>query len=219
MDQENDQQADPSSPTQTSDSHLQGANETSTDQENEQVDRSGWPKWVSDAYDALMADNRPSDDRWATTLTAWITFEQNHEFRNPNGSSATLKATGRPHAISWWFRNRKPVSREPPDDIFGDVNEFAAQWWVWWSMINPPWRERDSTTGRVIINETDNGDWSNLTRPGQCGILTVLFCLFWWHQRLPGPCQEWSNALRDVAWVVNELVHDTKYCSISSLRI
>ncbi|KAJ3964044.1 hypothetical protein EV361DRAFT_763938, partial [Lentinula raphanica] len=108
----------------------------------------------------------------------------------------------RPDVLSWWFRNRKPVSREPPDDIFGDVDAFAAQWWVWWSMINPPWRERDNTTGRVIINETDDGDWSNLIRPGQCGILTVLLCLFWWHRRLSAPSKEWTSALQDVSWVV-----------------
>ncbi|KAJ3751858.1 hypothetical protein EV360DRAFT_56223 [Lentinula raphanica] len=184
-----------------------------TDQDvNEQVDKSGWPRWVTNAYDALMAESRPSGDLWVTTIKAWIALEQNHDFNNPNGSvhSATFNATGRPRVISWWFQNRKPVSREPPDDIIGDVNGFAAQWWVWWSMINPTWRERDNSTGRVIINETDSGDWSILTRPGQCGILTVLLCLFWWHRRLPAPSQESTAALQDVSWVINQLVHDTK---------
>ncbi|KAJ3777639.1 hypothetical protein FB446DRAFT_629802, partial [Lentinula raphanica] len=113
-----------------------------------------------------------------------------------------LKAAGRPSVISWWFRNRKPVSREPPDELFGTVDGFSAQWWKWWSLINPTWRERDNATGRLIINESDHGDWSDIIRPGQCGILTVLMCLFWWHQRLPEPSPDWISALQDVAWVV-----------------
>ncbi|KAJ3816986.1 hypothetical protein F5880DRAFT_1493611, partial [Lentinula raphanica] len=124
--------------------------------------------------------------------------------------SATFKSTGRPRVLSWWFQNRKPVSRQPPDDLFGKVEDFAAQWWVWWSIINPTWRERDTATGRLVINDNNDGDWSNLRRPGQCGILTVLLCLFWWHERLSAPSQEWVFALQDVAWVVNELVHASK---------
>ncbi|KAJ3737878.1 hypothetical protein EV360DRAFT_58635, partial [Lentinula raphanica] len=177
-----------------------------------EVDQSGWPKWLSDAYDALMAEHRPSDNLWESTIKAWTALERNYEFSNPNGSvsSATFDPSGRPHAISWWFRNRKPVFRVPPDDILGEVHKFSAEWWVWWSIINPPWRERDNSTGRVIINENDRGDWSTLDRPGQCGMLTVLMCLFWWHKRLPAPSQDWNSALQDVSWVIHKLVKATK---------
>ncbi|KAJ3831650.1 hypothetical protein F5878DRAFT_498697, partial [Lentinula raphanica] len=82
------------------------------------------------------------------------------------------------------------------------VSDFSAQWWIWWSMINPTWRERDNTTGRLVINESDIGDWSRLIRPGQCGILVVLLCLFWWRQHLTAPSQDWISALKDVSWVI-----------------
>ncbi|KAJ3991306.1 hypothetical protein F5050DRAFT_1548913, partial [Lentinula boryana] len=171
---------------------------------NIQVDKFDWPKWLSDAYDALMAEHRPSDILWDRTINAWTALERNYEFSNPNGSvrSATFNASGRPSAISWWFRNRKPVLRAPPDHIIGEAVEFSAQWWIWWSIINPTWRERDNSTGCLIINENDCGDWSNLIRPGQCGILTVLLCLFWWYKCLPAPSQDWNSALQDVSWVV-----------------
>ncbi|KAJ3816278.1 hypothetical protein F5880DRAFT_1494467 [Lentinula raphanica] len=157
-----------------------------------------------------MDEHRPSGNLWVNTINAWTALERNYEFSNPNGSSATFDGTGRPSAISWWFRNRKPVSRAPPDHILGDVVDFSAQWWVWWSIINPTWRERENSTGRLVINENDHGDWSPLIRPGQCGILTVLMCLFWWHKLLPALSQDWNSALQDVSWVVHELVKATK---------
>ncbi|KAJ3734624.1 hypothetical protein DFJ43DRAFT_1152295 [Lentinula guzmanii] len=132
---------------------------------NIQVDKFDWPKWLSDV-----------------TINAWTALERNYKFSNPNGSSATFNASGRPSAISWWFCNRKPVLRAPPDHIIGCL----------------------------IINENDRGDWSNLIRPGQCGILTVLLCLFWWYKCLPAPSQDWNSTLQDVSWVVNELVKATK---------
>ncbi|KAJ3821487.1 hypothetical protein F5880DRAFT_1467130, partial [Lentinula raphanica] len=168
------------------------------------------PKWVSDAYSALMADRRPSGNLWVKTVKAWTTLERNYEFDNPMGSAATFKGAGRPSAVSWWFRNRKTVSRVPPDHEFGPVADFSAEWWVWWSLINPTWRERDNSTGRLVINPSDDGDWSPLIRPGQCGILSILLCLFWWHERLPAPSQDWISALKDVSWVVDELVKASK---------
>ncbi|KAJ3709701.1 hypothetical protein C8R42DRAFT_598140 [Lentinula raphanica] len=180
------------------------------EESDDNVDKSGWPKWVSDAYDALMAEHLLSDNLWVTTIQAWAALERNYEFSNPIGTSATFPATGRPSVVSWWFRNRKPVLRGPPDNLFGEVSEFSAEWWIWWSMINPTWRERDNATGRLVINESDDGDWSMLNRPGQCGILVVLMCLFWWRQRLPAPSQDWTSALQDVSWVINGLFKANK---------
>ncbi|KAJ3819097.1 hypothetical protein F5880DRAFT_1490255 [Lentinula raphanica] len=177
-----------------------------TEETNDHVDKSDWPKWVSDAYDALMAESRPSDPLWDQTIEAWTTLERNYEFDNPMGPVRT----GRPSAVSWWFRNRKTVSRVPPDDLFGDVAEFSAQWWVWWCIINPTWRERNTLTGRLVINESDDGDWSSLIRPGQCGILCILLCLSWWHEHLPAPSQDWNLALQDVSWVIGELIQASK---------
>ncbi|KAJ3964964.1 hypothetical protein EV361DRAFT_811417 [Lentinula raphanica] len=178
-------------------------------EEEEHVDKSRWPKWISDAYEALIADHEP-DSLWVRTVRAWTALERNYDFSNPNGTVCAF--VGRPFAVSWWFRNRKPVLRVPPDDIFGQVSEFSTQWWEWWSMINPTWRERDIATGRLVINETDDGDWSMLIRPGQCGILTILMCLFWWRQHLtmPSQSQDWNSALEDVSWVIEELIQATK---------
>ncbi|KAJ3817804.1 hypothetical protein F5880DRAFT_1492359, partial [Lentinula raphanica] len=129
-----------------------------------------------------------------------------------NFQPATLPTHGRPAVIAWWFRNRKPVYRSPPADIFGTVDDFASQWWTWWSDINPTWRQRHFETGRVILapDSDDQGEWKELLRPGQCGMFSVLMTLFWWNQHLSSPSSEWTAALQDVTWVFEELVQHTE---------
>lgn len=86
--------------------------------------------------------------------------------------------------------------------------------------MNPEWRERDALTGRIIVGGADgDGDWSKFERPGQCGLLTILYCLFWWWGMIVTDEQRslWTSALKDVAWVVTELVAENKYVSISYL--
>lgn len=89
------------------------------------------------------------------------------------------------------------------------VDEFAEQWWTWWSALNPEWRERDVYTGRIIARG-DDGDWDDFHRPGQCGMLTVLYCLFWWSGKILSEGQQalWTTALEDVSWVLTQLLKD-----------
>lgn len=78
--------------------------------------------------------------------------------------------------------------------------------------MNPAWRERDFE-GRIVVGGDGDGDWEGFHRPGQCGMLTVLNCLLWW-SRMIGDREEqqslWDAALKDVAWVVGELVDEKK---------
>ncbi|KAE9386432.1 hypothetical protein BT96DRAFT_839257 [Gymnopus androsaceus JB14] len=72
-----------------------------------------------------------------------------------------------------------------------DAHTFGLSWWIWWSALNPKWRER--TDG--------DGDWTRFDRPGQCGLLTVLYCLYWWSDLIitDEQCSLWISALKDVA--------------------
>lgn len=62
--------------------------------------------------------------------------------------------------IQWWVKNNKTAMRVPPDEKLGGVDEFAEQWWTWWSALNPEWRERDVITGRIIVGGDGDGDES-----------------------------------------------------------
>ncbi|KAJ3833810.1 hypothetical protein F5878DRAFT_545897 [Lentinula raphanica] len=123
----------------------------------------------------------------------------------PLFQGSTFPPTGRPKAFAWWFQNRKPVSRPPPDEKFGTLAEFSSEWWVWYSMINPEWRERD-ISGRVVVDGSGEGEWDEFDRPGQNGMLSLVVSLHWWYLRLESPSSDWESALRDISWVLSELV-------------
>ncbi|KAE9399615.1 hypothetical protein BT96DRAFT_773476, partial [Gymnopus androsaceus JB14] len=158
------------------------------------------PAWLRDSYESLLGDGRPEGTLWSSTVKDWTKLERYHEFKNPT----FLVSLGRPEAIHWWLKNAKPSSRRPPQAILGDVDVFGQSWWVWWSALNPKWRERDAVTGRIIPGGADGDrDWTRFDRPGQCGLLTVLYCLFWWSGMITSDEHRslWTAALKDVNWV------------------
>lgn len=112
------------------------------------------------------------------------------------------------------MKNNKTVTRKPPDEILGEADDFAEQWWTWWSALNPEWRERDTYTGRIIVGGNGDGDesWGDFHRPGQCGMLTILSCLLWWSGKILSEEQRkpWTAALEDVNWVLKQLLEDKK---------
>ncbi|KAE9393294.1 hypothetical protein BT96DRAFT_829434, partial [Gymnopus androsaceus JB14] len=119
----------------------------------------------------------------------------------------------RPEAVQWWSRNAKTMTWIPPENVLGD--DFDSYWWRWWSVINPDWREYDGE-GRIVVGGDGNGAWANFNCPGQCGMLTVLNCLSWWWSVLgSGEEQQslWNAGLKDVAWVVGELIAENWWVS------
>ncbi|KAE9388380.1 hypothetical protein BT96DRAFT_836342, partial [Gymnopus androsaceus JB14] len=127
----------------------------------------------------------------------------------------------RPEAVQWWSRNAKPAKRIPPEGVLGSVQDFRSCWWRWWSVINPDWREHDAE-GRIVVGGDGNGNWAVFKRPGQCGMLTVLNCLSWWWSGL-GASEErlslWNEGLKDVAWVIGELVAANRWVSWFYYRV
>ncbi|KAF5348176.1 hypothetical protein D9757_014680 [Collybiopsis confluens] len=172
----------------------------------ERVDISDCPKWLSDAYTTLTSEGTPNHPLWRQALRDLVTLERYHEFEDRVISKgSTFSSAGRPKAFSWWFRNRKPIGRLPPTEMFGKTDEFATQWWQWYSIINPEWRERDGS-GRIVVNGSGEGEWDEFDLPGQNGMLSLLVSLRWWYHLLPTPSDDWILALRDVSWLISELV-------------
>lgn len=96
------------------------------------------------------------------------------------------------------------------EEVLGGVDEFAEQWWTWWSALNPESRERDVYTGRIIPGGDGDDDWTEFHRPGQCGMLTILYTPFWWFGKIVSEEQQvlWTRALEDVGWVLKQLLND-----------
>ncbi|THU87795.1 hypothetical protein K435DRAFT_866935 [Dendrothele bispora CBS 962.96] len=90
---------------------------------------------------------------------------------------------------------------------------FSAEWWVWWATINPDWRERDVRNGRLRASTDEPKEkerWDVMRRPGQCGMLTVVLCLYHWFNKLneegeDEETKDWAAALADVIWVVQSM--------------
>ncbi|KAJ3965285.1 hypothetical protein EV361DRAFT_810960 [Lentinula raphanica] len=173
------------------------------------VDLTGCPKWLSEAYKALTTESSLQDPLWHKALSDLVTLERYHSFKNPNGNGSTFPSTGRPKAFAWWFQNRKTVTRLPPDDKFGDTAKFSLEWWKWYSIFNPVWRERDAS-GRIVVNGEGEGEWDEFDRPGQNGMLSLVVSLHWWYHCLDSPSSDWLSALRDISWVLSELVKEKR---------
>ncbi|THU93277.1 hypothetical protein K435DRAFT_670543 [Dendrothele bispora CBS 962.96] len=184
----------------------------------EAVNQEGWPKWLSLAYDVFVEDEKlVSNPTWVGALKEWVDVERKFQFENPKGTKAFFPSLGRPALVQWWSQNGKVVKASPPKDMV-DAQTFGKQWWDWWSVINPEWRRRDGA-GRVISDgyegekeEKGKELWESFKKPGECGMLTVLLCLFYWYQQAKTEEEraEWMIALKDVAWVLERVNRNTK---------
>ena len=77
---------------------------------------------------------------------------------------------------------------------------------MWWSDINPAWRQ--PVDGGGLLRNTSEGekDWAGLDIPGANGFLNVLMCLKWWgNATAGGPRVEGDEAVADVTWVLRQM--------------
>ncbi|KAF8214544.1 hypothetical protein K438DRAFT_1749648 [Mycena galopus ATCC 62051] len=96
-----------------------------------------------------------------------------------------------------WVKN----ARKGVPDI-GTVESMEAEWWAWWTGINPTWQMGDD--GELL--QTGDGTWEALSYPGQNGFLNILVCLKWWYSSMGTPSAEWEKAVGDVVWVLGKMV-------------
>ncbi len=95
---------------------------------------------------------------------------------------------------------RRRYDKTPP---IKDEPSYAELWWLWWSGLQPEWREKDEHDRPIIGGE---GSWDCLERPGQNGLLLVLMSLAWWGEvASPTTKTDWIAAVKDVAWVVSQM--------------
>jgi hypothetical protein len=90
----------------------------------------------------------------------------------------------------------------------GNINAYIASWWAWWKNVNPGWH---TTAEGGCLQAGGQGNWNCLHIPGPNGLLMILLALGWWFSKIDESARvTWEEAVRDVAWVVNELqaIHD-----------
>ncbi len=79
---------------------------------------------------------------------------------------------------------------------------FEGQWHKWWDSLNPAWRVREN--GRLVTG-VGNGSWDSLLYYGTNGFVNVIGSLTALLEVSTDEA-EWARNLRDVRWVVGELL-------------
>ncbi|KAI0069703.1 hypothetical protein K474DRAFT_1610046, partial [Panus rudis PR-1116 ss-1] len=108
----------------------------------------------------------------------------------------------RPKELVYWVKNGRRHRVTVKDN---DKECYISQWAAWWAHINPEWREHDEAGGFVMGG---TGDWDVMAMPGRNGFLNVIGGLCALKDVLDG--EAWGAQLRDVRWVVGEVLGSKK---------
>ncbi|KAJ7680841.1 hypothetical protein DFH06DRAFT_973383 [Mycena polygramma] len=143
--------------------------------------------------------------RYRELLDEFIALERSYDFVLGTGA---LKAPGRPSQVQQWIRDGR--GRTQAVRAIPNIDQFASQWWIWWSALQPAWRGawRGRKGGPQAVPE--NADWGLLAVPGQNGVLSVVATLYWWGcaEKAKGIASRsagWEEAALDTIWVLRGL--------------
>ncbi|KAI0055024.1 hypothetical protein BV25DRAFT_1782489, partial [Artomyces pyxidatus] len=111
----------------------------------------------------------------------------------------------RPAIVHDWIKNARKWEGEfwkaPSVDKM-----FAGTWWTWWSNLQPEDRPRGDDG--MFLRTDEELDWSGVNVTGKNGILSVMASLLWWGEACmwseERDMSEWSAAVSDVAWALQE---------------
>jgi hypothetical protein len=85
---------------------------------------------------------------------------------------------------------------------------WVGVWWGWWCGLQPVERE---VLQNGELSRPGTADWSTMAKMyGNNGLMQVMVALVWWgevaQKRGEEDIEEWRVAVRDVTWVLDELL-------------
>ncbi|PBK63565.1 hypothetical protein ARMSODRAFT_979720 [Armillaria solidipes] len=102
---------------------------------------------------------------WEAMLCCWTILEGRSNFEDLKGGKKALLKVGWPDLVELWIKSAR---RPHPEVKAEDITLFVEDWWGWWKMIQPEWRNTESVHG--LLNASHRvgamGDWSVLDKPG-----------------------------------------------------
>ncbi|KAJ7720534.1 hypothetical protein B0H16DRAFT_1336020 [Mycena metata] len=157
------------------------------------------PTWASDAKKALVAGPE-GGEFWTKLLDLWWAKEVTRKFKGP----ARGHTDGRPIQVGNWIQYARRGVVKP---AIADVKRFGQEWWDWWLLMNPNWRQ-SLPLGRLEQARGGEG-WDAVDHSGPNGILNAIICLRWWKDALEqGNAEqekEWKLAVNEVIWVIEAI--------------
>ncbi|KAJ7064237.1 hypothetical protein C8F01DRAFT_926611, partial [Mycena amicta] len=135
---------------------------------------------------------------WAMCVGKFFDFEGAWGF--VDGSWGMPKTGRRPPQLSGWLAMGRKWTMPP---TLVDAELWVGVWWVWWKSLQPAEREVDADGD---LSQPATADWSSMVQMyGNGGFMLVMATLAWWgevaQERGEEAIEEWSAAVRDVAWV------------------
>jgi hypothetical protein len=90
------------------------------------------------------------------------------------------------------------------------VAEFLTSWWAWWANLQPTWRDLH---GQNLSKDLppDGEQWLKISKAGCNGIFLIVLLLGCWirtEEKAEGTT--YLNALRDLEWVITQLIRSLK---------
>lgn len=144
----------------------------------------------------MLQSGEVTGSEWDDLVKLWEHFETQHE---PT-MSQNLASKYRPRVVGDWIQRARAATYRPSIDL----EKYPAQFSQWWRSLQPGWRIRK---GKGLVK--DSGDLEVLRRSGSNGMLSVMAALFFWGVAL-GPARAgnlaWCDEVRDVKWVLEQLV-------------
>lgn len=116
-----------------------------------------------------------------------------------------MPARPRPDEVGVWFKAGRRLNTENHLPRIESLKDFEKKWKDWWSAIQPKWRD---TKRWPYPKDAVEEDWGELPNGGKDGLFVVMVSLGWWihvGKQKPGRDTKISDAVADVAWVINNL--------------
>ncbi|KAJ3743032.1 hypothetical protein F5050DRAFT_1551295, partial [Lentinula boryana] len=163
--------------------------------------------WFPDAFRFV---NVNLGGPYTSLVDQWITFERISNWQTKNTGLAKLN---RPMELTTWINygryNKKRIKITPER-----VHQFAVNFWIWWSSLQPSWRAVGEDNRPLAAKEMKD-DWKSLDHYGQNGWLSLVVCLRWWGEGLMRVQNEtlrkegiddWLMAIEDMAIMLGGLI-------------
>lgn len=156
------------------------------------------PVWVTRVVKLFARDDFGAE--WRGLVGDWLRYEQATNFV----TSRRLGSKGRPQAVADWIQRARSETFHPTVN----VPKFKADFWNWWSDLQPAWRLVDGEVSAA----GHSSSWDGLSGiKGTNGFVSVLVVLAFWHSGLSSggvgdaTLVEWLGAVNDVHQVIQEL--------------
>ncbi|THH18837.1 hypothetical protein EUX98_g8887 [Antrodiella citrinella] len=165
--------------------------------------------WMVAAEEYLMSVS--TDPTWWEVVRQWKDYEKRLGYPTGNVPANYMPAGHRPAEVQNWIKAHR--NYEKPPDLSDCLPSFIAKFKLWYSGIQPGWRQTEEDNwppAQVEETEEACSDWSVLRRGGQNGFFMVIMAVSWWYSTAmliadPDLLVQSFLIIQDIQWVLSRM--------------